>query len=45
MPLSFEYIDYQGEDDRARIKLNRREKRNALSIELVEELRDALGSR
>jgi len=42
MPASFEYIDYQVEDGRARITLNRPEKRNALSIELVEELRDAL---
>mgnify|MGYP001230673385 FL=1 len=42
MPASFEHIDYQVEDGRARITLNRPEKRNALSIELVEELRDAL---
>ena len=42
MPLSSEYIDHQVEDGRARITLNRPEKRNALSIELVEELRDAL---
>jgi len=39
---SFQYIDYQVEKGRARITLNRPEKRNALSIELVEELRDAL---
>lgn len=39
---SFEYIDYEVEKGRARITLNRPEKRNALSIELVEELRDAL---
>lgn len=39
---SFKYIDYQVDKGRARITLNRPEKRNALSIELVEELRDAL---
>ena len=43
MPLSFEYIDYQVEDGRARITLNRPEKRNALSIELVEELEMLFG--
>ena len=42
MSASFEHIDYQVENGRARITLNRPEKRNALSIELVEELRDAL---
>lgn len=42
MTTSFEYIDYQVENGRARVTLNRPEKRNALSIELVEELRDAL---
>jgi len=42
MSTSFEHIDYQVENGRARITLNRPEKRNALSIELVEELRDAL---
>jgi enoyl-CoA hydratase len=39
---SFEHITYQVDRGRARITLNRPEKRNALSIELVEELRDAL---
>jgi len=39
---SFENITYEIENGRARITLNRPEKRNALSIELVEELRDAL---
>ena len=39
---SHEYIKYEVERGRARITLNRPEKRNALSIELVEELRDAL---
>ncbi len=38
----FRYITYQVERGRARIALNRPEKRNALSIQLVEELRDAL---
>jgi enoyl-CoA hydratase len=38
----FEYIRYEVENGRARITLNRPEKRNALSIEMVEELRDAL---
>ena len=38
----FEYITYEVDKGRARITLNRPEKRNALSIELVEELRDAL---
>ena len=40
--LSFEHITYEVERGRARITLNRPEKRNALSIDLVEELRDAL---
>ena len=40
--LTFENIAYEVEKGRARITLNRPEKRNALSIELVEELRDAL---
>ena len=40
--LTFENITYEVEKGRARINLNRPEKRNALSIELVEELRDAL---
>ena len=39
---NFKYITYQVTRGRARITLNRPEKRNALSIELVEELRDAL---
>jgi len=39
---TFENIIYEVENGRARITLNRPEKRNALSIELVEELRDAL---
>ncbi|NIP14222.1 MAG: crotonase/enoyl-CoA hydratase family protein [Pseudomonadales bacterium] len=39
---SYENIKYEVDDGRARISLNRPEKRNALSIELVEELRDAL---
>ncbi len=39
---SFENIQYEVVNGRARITLNRPEKRNALSIELVEELRDAL---
>jgi enoyl-CoA hydratase len=39
---TFEYITYEVENGRARITLNRPEKRNALSIDLVEELRDAL---
>lgn len=38
----FRYIDYEVDRGRARIALNRPEKRNALSIELVEEFRDAL---
>jgi enoyl-CoA hydratase len=40
--LKFENITYEVAKGRARITLNRPEKRNALSIELVEELRDAL---
>lgn len=39
---AFENILYEVEGGKARITLNRPEKRNALSIELVEELRDAL---
>ena len=39
---TFDYITYEVEKGRARITLNRPEKRNALSMELVEELRDAL---
>ncbi|MBT3425867.1 MAG: crotonase/enoyl-CoA hydratase family protein [Gammaproteobacteria bacterium] len=39
---NFKHITYEVDRGRARIKLNRPEKRNALSIELVEELRDAL---
>ena len=39
---TFKHILYEVESGRARITLNRPEKRNALSIELVEELRDAL---
>ena len=38
----FENIDYEIHEGRARITLNRPEKRNALSIELVEDLRAAL---
>ena len=38
----FEYIGYEVEKGRARITLNRPDKRNALSIKLVEELRTAL---
>ena len=38
----YENITYEVDNGRARITLNRPEKRNALSIELVEELRDAL---
>jgi enoyl-CoA hydratase len=39
---NFKYVSYEVDRGRARITLNRPEKRNALSIELVEELRDAL---
>jgi len=39
---TFNNILYSVENGRARITLNRPKKRNALSIELVEELRDAL---
>ena len=39
---AYENIQYEVDRGRARITLNRPEKRNALSIELVEELRDAL---
>jgi enoyl-CoA hydratase len=38
----FENITYEVDNGRARVTLNRPEKRNALSIQLVEELRDAL---
>ena len=38
----FEYLTYEVEKGRARITLNRPDKRNALSIQLVEELRTAL---
>lgn len=38
----FEFINYEVDRGRARITLNRPEKRNALSIEMVEELREAL---
>ncbi|MGB0693760.1 MAG: crotonase/enoyl-CoA hydratase family protein, partial [Pseudomonadales bacterium] len=38
----FEFINYEVDQGRARITLNRPEKRNALSIEMVEELRNAL---
>ena len=37
---AYENILYQVENGRARITLNRPEKRNALSIDLVEELRE-----
>ncbi|MDA0339618.1 MAG: crotonase/enoyl-CoA hydratase family protein [Proteobacteria bacterium] len=40
--IPFEHITYEVDRGRARITLNRPEKRNALSIEMVEELRDAL---
>jgi len=39
---TYEHILYEVEDGRARLTLNRPAQRNALSIELVEELRDAL---
>lgn len=39
---TFEHITYEVDRGRARIALNRPKKHNALSIELVEELRDAL---
>ena len=42
MTRAFEFILYEVEKGRARITLNRPKKRNALSIELVEELRSAL---
>ena len=42
MTRAFEFILYEVEKGRARITLNRPNKRNALSIELVEELRAAL---
>jgi enoyl-CoA hydratase len=42
MKQRFQMIDYEVDKGRARITLNRPEKRNALSIALVEELRDAL---
>ncbi len=38
----YNFIRYEVDQGRARITLNRPDKRNALSIELVEELRDAL---
>ena len=38
----YQYINYEVDRGRARITLNRPDKRNALSIDLVEELRDAL---
>lgn len=38
----YQYIQYEVDQGRARITLNRPDKRNALSIDLVEELRDAL---
>ena len=38
----YNFIQYEVDQGRARITLNRPDKRNALSIELVEELRDAL---
>lgn len=41
-PINYENILYEVENGRARITLNRPEKRNALSIQLAEELRDAL---
>lgn len=40
--LKFDNITYEVDNGRARITLNRPDKRNALSIELVEELREAL---
>lgn len=39
---TFDHLLYEVDQGRARITLNRPEKRNALSIEMVEELRDAL---
>ena len=39
---NFRNIQYEVDGGKARITLNRPEKRNALSIELVEEMRDAL---
>lgn len=42
MPVSQEFITYEVEDGRARITLNRPEKRNALSIPMLKELHDAL---
>ena len=42
MKQEFKYIEYAVAHGRARITLDRPERRNALSIELVEELRDAL---
>jgi enoyl-CoA hydratase len=41
-PATLKNIQYQVDGGKARITLNRPEKRNALSIELVEEMRDAL---
>ena len=40
--MAFEFILYEVDKGRARITLNRPEKRNALSIELVQELQQAL---
>ena len=42
MPVSQEFITYEAVDGRARITLNRPEKRNALSIPMLKELHDAL---
>ena len=39
----YQYIQYEVDGGKARITLNRPDKRNALSIDLVEELRDATG--
>ena len=39
---TYDNISYEVDGGKARIRLNRPDKRNALSIELVEELRDAL---
>ena len=40
--MEFEHIIYEPVDGRARITLNRPEKRNALSIPLLQELSEAL---
>jgi len=42
MSLSQEHITYEVENGRARVTLNRPEKRNALSIAMLKELNDAL---